>query len=422
MGTLKERLRAREVLFGLPVMEFATPGLMAILDAAGADFCLLDMEHGCFGIDTVRAVMATARGLSVAPLVRVPYARYEYISRVLDAGARGVMVPRVETPEEMDAVAAAAHYPPLGIRGAAYGIAHDDYVPGDPVDKMRRANEAVLVIAMIESGEGLDHVNEIAAHPGVDVLWIGHFDLSASLGIPGRIDHPRMTEAFEAVRQAAVANGKVAGRGVMTPEAALRWVGAGFSMFTYSRDIELMRSHLGRELSECRAGLAGRKEQEMATGSVAALRDRVAAAAVDFDKLDVTAPGHLGPPDPATGEQWGPGNVLGHMAEILPFWTAEVRRALAGAEWIGRGEDGYGVRRRAIDEGPSRDRAELRAAVTAGIDGVRALLADVRDEDLGTEIEHRRAVGIEHKTIGQAIDGVLVHHLESHVRQLAEVL
>ena len=126
--------------------------------------------------------------------------------------------------------------------------------------------------------------------------------------------------------------------------------------------------------------------------------------------------------DPATGEQWGPGNVLGHMSDILPFWTGEIRRALGGAEWIGRGDDGYGVRRRAIDAGPSRDRDELRAAVVTGIDGVRALLDELRHEDLARAIEHRRAAGIEQKTIGQAVDDVLVRHLESHVRQLSEVL
>ncbi|MGH9088865.1 MAG: HpcH/HpaI aldolase family protein [Acidimicrobiales bacterium] len=260
MNYLKEMVRRGQVPLGLPVMEFATPGLMAILDAAEADFVLLDMEHGCFGIDTIRRVLATARGLDVTPIVRVPYGRYEYISRVLDSGARGVMVPRVENAAEMAAVASAAHYPPEGIRGAAYGIAHDDFTPGDPVAKMRQANEGVLVIAMIESAEGLANVEAIAADPGVDVLWIGHYDLSASLGIPGRIDDPQMVAAFDAVRDAAMANGKIAGRGVMTPGAACKWVDAGYRMFTYSRDIELMRSHLTRDLSECRAGFAEQKE------------------------------------------------------------------------------------------------------------------------------------------------------------------
>ncbi|MGH9088864.1 MAG: hypothetical protein ACRDYZ_12280 [Acidimicrobiales bacterium] len=158
------------------------------------------------------------------------------------------------------------------------------------------------------------------------------------------------------------------------------------------------------------------------TDSVSELQARVETASASFQKLDALAPGHPGPPDPATGEQWGPGNVLGHMAEILPFWTGEIRRALHGAEWIGRGDDGYAVRRGAIDAGPTLDRGELCTAVGAGIEGVRRLLSAVRDDDLGREIEHRRAVGTEHKSIGQAIEDVLVRHLESHVRQLSEVL
>lgn len=251
-NALKEKLGRGGLALGFPVFEFATPGIGRILSAAGADFALFDMEHAAFGIDTIRAVVAYCRGTSVTPVVRVPVPRREYVSRVLDLGAQGVMAPMVETAAEAREFVDCALYAPAGSRGVAHGIAHDDFLPTNPSAGHEAANSEVLTIAMIETARGLANVDEIAACPGLDLLWIGHYDLATSLGIPGAISSQVMVDAFASVADAAQRHGKLAGRGVMTVDAAIEWSRRGFSAFTYSRDIVMLRDTLGTQLKAVR--------------------------------------------------------------------------------------------------------------------------------------------------------------------------
>ena len=148
--------------------------------AAGADFLMYDMEHTGITTETLRAQMAACRGLDIAPLVRVPSVEANIIGQVLDIGAHGIMVPMVETAAQAEEIVRRAYYPPEGQRGTAFSIAHDDFMAGHPVEKMKQANSRTLVIAMIETAEGLKNVDQIAAVSGVDVLWLGHFDLTSS--------------------------------------------------------------------------------------------------------------------------------------------------------------------------------------------------------------------------------------------------
>lgn len=252
----KQKLTAGGVALGHAVFEFGTPGIARILQAAGADFVTFDMEHAVFGIDSIRKLIAYTRGTSVSPFVRVPTTRYEYIAGALDAGAQGILVPLVESGEQVQRIVDAGRYEPRGHRGIAYGIAHDDFVQGDPIAKMREANDEVLLIAMIESARGMENLEEIASHPEIDVIWIGHYDLAASLGVPGNITHPRMIGAFDRLADAAARYGKLAGRGVGDVESAVTWIQRGFRILTYSRDILVFQTSLARGLAAVRARLA----------------------------------------------------------------------------------------------------------------------------------------------------------------------
>jgi len=188
---LKRNLEVGGTALGTMVFEFATPGVARIAASAGAEFVVFDQEHSGWGIETIRMLMATARAAELVPLVRVPSTQHHFISRPLDVGASGVMVPMVETAEQASAVVTAAKYPPEGERGAAFGIGHDDYEAAeDVVSGMQHANDETLLIAQIETTDGIANVEEIAAVDGVDVLWIGHNDLTNSIGIPGQFDHP----------------------------------------------------------------------------------------------------------------------------------------------------------------------------------------------------------------------------------------
>lgn len=205
-----------EVLAGKPVagafvFEFFTPGIATIMANAGCRFVIFDMEHAGLGYDSLKWLCASCRGLPIEPMARVPHGDYTYLARALDMGVRGVMIPMVDSAEQARSIVQACRYPPAGRRGAAMGFAHDDYTSGDPALKERLANERTLVIAQIETERGLAHVDEIAAVEGIDVLFMGHLDLSNFLGIPGRFDDPRFDAALRRVAQAARAHGKVAG-------------------------------------------------------------------------------------------------------------------------------------------------------------------------------------------------------------------
>lgn len=251
-NAVKDKLARGERAFGTMVFEFATPGMAAIAAAAGAEFMLLDTEHSGFGIETVKSQVAYARGLGIVPIVRVPGPRYHDIAPVMDAGAMGIMVPMVESAEVARGIVAATRYPPDGVRGAAFGIAHDDYRVGHVPDKVRAANARTLVIAMIETARGIENVDAIAAVPGIDVLWLGHYDLTNSLGIPGDFTHPRFTAALDRLIVAARTAGKPLGYMASNPADGQAFLARGFRLMAYSGDIWLLRDALAQGLAALR--------------------------------------------------------------------------------------------------------------------------------------------------------------------------
>jgi len=257
VAELKRSLGAGSTVLGTLMFEFNTPGISLIAAEAGAAFVLFDMEHTGWSIESIRAQMAWSKAAAVTRLVRVPATQYDYISRALDVGAEGVMVPMVESREQAERIAAATLYPPHGRRGAAFGIAHDDYAAG-PVDvKMANANAGRLILAQIETEAGVRNAAEIAEVPGIDVLWVGQFDLTASLGISGQFEHPRFRDAVTAVASAARQSGKVCGAMALSPEDASVWASRGYQMIAYSGDLWIYQNSLQSALGEIRKRLSG---------------------------------------------------------------------------------------------------------------------------------------------------------------------
>jgi 2-dehydro-3-deoxyglucarate aldolase/4-hydroxy-2-oxoheptanedioate aldolase len=222
--------------------------------AAGAEFAIFDMEHTGWSMETIRLLMATAQVAELVPMVRVPTAQYHFIARVLDVGALGVMVPMVESAEQARLIVQSAKYPPTGRRGAAFGIAHDDYRGGDPVATMQRANQETLLIAQIETVAGLEQVDAIAAVDGLDVLWIGQNDLTSSMGICGQYSHPRYCAAVEAVLAAARRHGKAAGFMATSIDLGRELLAQGFRMLAYGGDLWLYQQALREGLTALRGG------------------------------------------------------------------------------------------------------------------------------------------------------------------------
>jgi 2-dehydro-3-deoxyglucarate aldolase/4-hydroxy-2-oxoheptanedioate aldolase len=169
-------------------------------------------------------------------MVRVPRGEYHFLARALDVGAHGVMVPMVDSIDQARAIAEATHYPPKGRRGAAFGFAHDAYATGDPAAKMRAANARNLIIVQIETERGLQAVEEIAAADGIDCLWLGHFDLTNFLGIPGEFDNPVYLQAVKRIADAGRAHGKALGYMAADARSAKAYRALGFNMIATGTD------------------------------------------------------------------------------------------------------------------------------------------------------------------------------------------
>lgn len=238
-----------ETLPGAMVFEVFTPGIAQVLKLAGCEYLIYDMEHAGFSIGELKEQCSYCRGAGVVPMVRVPRGEYHFLARALDVGAQGVMVPMVDSVEQARAIAEATHYPPKGRRGAAFGFAHDDYEPGDPAAKMRAADARNLVIAQIETERGLDAVEDIAAVAGIDCLWLGHFDLTNFLGIPGEFDNPRYIGAVKRIAAAGRKHKKALG--YMAADAALakQYKAYGFNMIATGTDQGILMAGVRNILS-----------------------------------------------------------------------------------------------------------------------------------------------------------------------------
>jgi len=253
---VKRVLREGGVSLGTMVFDFNSTGIGRIAAAAGAEFVIFDMEHTGWSVETIRGLIATSRSADLAPFVRVPATQYHFIARPLDVGAMGLMIPMVESHQQAQAIVQYAKYPPMGRRGAAFGVAHDDYENGDVLTKIQSANDEGLLIAQIETAQGVEKVDEIAAVDGIDIVWIGHFDLTNSLGIPAQFDHPDYLAAVDRVAEAARENGKVAGFMTSDPDNASWLLGKGFRCLAYSGDIWIYKQALAEGIAAVRAEAA----------------------------------------------------------------------------------------------------------------------------------------------------------------------
>lgn len=253
----RQRLLSPGLALGLFCMEFATPGLPAIAKAGGADFLVIDMEHSGLGFETVKAACMGARAAGIPLVVRVAHRHPNEVSRALDVGADGIMAPLVSSAAEARALVAWATYPPGGgTRGVALGTAHDGYAPGPVLDKLRAADAHKAMIIQVETRAGAEDADAIAATDGVDCLWIGHMDLSCSLGIPGQFDHPDFLAAEGRVRDACRRHGKGFGRLAASPQEAKALAARGYDTLGVTNDIQAIIARVAEGVALLRGGAA----------------------------------------------------------------------------------------------------------------------------------------------------------------------
>jgi 2-keto-3-deoxy-L-rhamnonate aldolase RhmA len=204
----------------------------------GFDFLWVEMEHSPITLETLRHMVLATRGLPAMTFARVPVNEIWTAKRVLDAGVSGVMFPFTSTPELARQAADACHYPPLGRRGSGANLAK--FAWPDPERYHDSADENVMVIIIIEEARAVEKIDEIAATPGVDAMFIGTSDLSFSLGLRGDQNHPKLHEAIAKVVEAGKKHGKFLGRPAATAEKRKEYAAQGFQLFQGPTELGLM--------------------------------------------------------------------------------------------------------------------------------------------------------------------------------------
>lgn len=254
---LKVRLARGESVWGTFVFEYGSPAVPRIMQAAGWDYILIDMEHASFGMETVASLLHVASAVGLPALVRVPELQRSLLSRPLDAGALGVMIPRVESKAQAEAILRFTKYYPLGDRGMAPGTAHTAYRAVKGTQLIREANAELLIVIQIETRAGLENLDDILSVPGLDVAYVGPFDLSTSLGVPGELGHPRMLRATTAFLRGCRRHGVIPGSWVGSVREGRDWMRRGARFLTYGADFLLAQEESRRVLRGLRPGRKG---------------------------------------------------------------------------------------------------------------------------------------------------------------------
>jgi 2-keto-3-deoxy-L-rhamnonate aldolase RhmA len=210
---MQERLARGEVALCMATRLARTAEIAMIADACGFDAFFIDMEHCTISLDAAAQICTAALTVGVTPLVRIAGHQFEDATRLLDAGALGIICPQVDTRAQAEAFAAACRFPPLGTRSVAGAGPLQFYRATPLAEANRQGNAATLCIAMLETPEGIANAAAIAAVPGIDGLLIGSNDLCTAMGIPGELKHPKLRAAYEAAAKACQAHNKHLGVG-----------------------------------------------------------------------------------------------------------------------------------------------------------------------------------------------------------------
>ena len=234
----KSRLADKGFLLGCFV-EARSPEIVEILGLAGFDFAIIDREHAAFSGETTAELMRAAAVAGTAPFVRVRENAAGQILEALDLGAVGLHVPQIATADDARRAVSAAKFPPAGERGFNPFVRAGFY-GATPVDEFRRtADDDTLLVLHIEARRSLDELDEILSVDGVDVAFLGPYDMSQTLGVPGEVTHPKVVETMRAIVAAAEPRGVTVGCFANTPEQARLWLAEGVRYLAYSVDTQI---------------------------------------------------------------------------------------------------------------------------------------------------------------------------------------
>ena len=228
----RERLQRGETVYGCGLQVYRAPEIPRAFAAAGFDYVFIDMEHGSFNLETAHDMIVACKLAGITPIVRVGELQYTLCARLLDQGAQGIILPRVDDPAVLKEALGWMRFPPLGQRGFGINPTMVDYEARSMPEIIEHQNRETLAVVQIETVTAFERREELLSLPGLDVMMIGPADLSISLGIPGQFDNPLLIETVDQVIATCNKHGVVPGiqtRGVAMAkfwaERGMRFIG-----------------------------------------------------------------------------------------------------------------------------------------------------------------------------------------------------
>jgi 2-dehydro-3-deoxyglucarate aldolase/4-hydroxy-2-oxoheptanedioate aldolase len=223
----REKLAKGETVFGCGLQCYRSAEVPRAFAAAGFDYVFIDMEHGAFGLETAYDMIGASVKAGITPIVRVAEVAYSLVARLLDSGAQGIILPRVEDPAILREALSWMRYPPQGKRGYGVNAFMVDYESRGFTEIMDHLNRHTLAVVQIETLAAVERADELLSCAGLDVVMVGPADLSISLGIPGQFDHPLLISTVQRVIDKCRRHNVVPGIQVRTAAMAKAWAGRG---------------------------------------------------------------------------------------------------------------------------------------------------------------------------------------------------
>jgi 4-hydroxy-2-oxoheptanedioate aldolase len=253
-NSLKQKLLNKKVVLGT-FLEIPDPAHAEIAGLADMDFVVIDWEHGSFSREMAVHTVRAAGSTGISPVVRVGENSPLAIQEALDIGAVAVQIPQVSEREAALSACQSARFYPQGKRGLNPYVRAASYSAQPAAAYLKEANDDVMVISQIEGVDGVRNLSDILTVPGLDVIFLGPYDLSQSLGIPGELDHPRLFDAMKKVVEVASRTDIVVGTFADSPERALTWIKLGVRYVAVSTDSEILLNATRRVVERIKSAL-----------------------------------------------------------------------------------------------------------------------------------------------------------------------
>lgn len=249
INTVKKALAEGKVQLGTGFGQFRSQDVARILADAGFQWAFIDTEHGGFDLETVQDICRISVLVGLCPIVRVAELQYSLVARALDAGAQGIIFPRVESPDLLAKAVSWTKFPPAGVRGYGLTPLQVDHAKVTIPEVIEHVNANTMVVLQIETRRAVEIRDELLSVPGIDVVMVGPADLSVSLGVGGEFLHATMVDAMEKIRDSCVAHGVAPGtqtRGIPQAkfwrERGMRFLGcSNETSMLYERACEVVR-------------------------------------------------------------------------------------------------------------------------------------------------------------------------------------